>query len=339
MAKGRKSVALFEVITAQQEKRAAEQIPRPGFWKRVGARRKPKLDIFRKPEKTPDTEAERKERARTEAKLKNAAALKVAQQRTAVREAKKARVQAKRTEKEDRKTQRAAVQRKQAVERRDARRSDKPEKPERSVAVAVNKALAVVARLRGVAKISGGKLVVTLDWLTGSFLVAGFGLLCVIAFVAGGLSGEPEPRADVQNASVNPLAGRTEPGAAGLTSTPGADGRIRPGPPPSQTFRFDPTLQYIVVQTIKSREAADKTQRFLASRGIRSVIVPIAGQRGRRKFEVVCTEGVASMRSPRRHELSAEIRRIGKLYNAPPYRGGTNFSTLFLKSGIHYQSR
>ena len=337
MAKGRKSVALFEVITAQQEKRAAEQIPRPGFWKRVGARRKPKLDIFRKPEKEPETEAQRKERARTEAKLKNAAALKVAQQRTAAREAQKARAQARKAEKENRKTQRAAAQRKQAVERRDARQSDKPEKPEKPErSVAVDKALAVVARLRGVAKISGGKLVVTLDWLTGSFLVAGIGLLFVVAFVAGGLSGEPEPRADAQNASVNPLAGRTEPGAAGLTSTPGAAGRIRPGPPPSQTFRFDSTLQYIVVQTIKSREAAAKSQRFLASRGIRSVIVPITGQRGQRKFEVVCTEGVAGMRSPRRHELSAEIRKIGKLYNAPPYRGGTDFSTLFLKSGIHY---
>ena len=339
MAKGRKSVALFEVITAQREKRAAEQIPRPGFWKRVGARRKPKLDIFRKPKRTLETEAERKERVRTEAKLKNAAALKVAQQRTAAREAKKARAKAQKAEKEDRKTQRAA-QRKQAA-KRSVRRVDKPEKPAiaAATAAAVDKALAVVARLRKIAKISGGKLVVTLDWLTGSFLAAGIGLLCMVAFVAGGLFGEPEPRTDTQNASVNPLAGRTEPGAAGLTSTPGAAGRIRPGPPPSQTFRFDSTLQYIVVQTIKSREAAAKSQRFLASRGIRSVIVPITGQRGQRKFEVVCTEGVAGMRSPRRHELSAEIRKIGKLYNAPPYRGGTDFSTLFLKSGIHYQPR
>lgn len=338
MAKGRKSVALFEVITAQREKRAAEQIPRPGFWKRVGARRKPKLDIFRKPEKKPEAEAQRKERAHTEAKLKNAAALKVAQQRTAAREAKKARVLAKKSEKEDRKTQRIATQRKQTV-KRCAKRPDKPDKSEKPAAAgATNKALAVVARLRGVVKISGGRLVVTLDWLAGSFIAAGFGLLCVVAFMAGGVFGEPAPRADVQNASVNPLAGRTEPGAAGLTNTSDTAGRFRPGQPPSQAFRFDPTLQYIVVQTIKSREAAAKTQRFLAGYGVRSVVVPVIID-GRRKIEVVCTEGVASMRSPRRRELSAEIRRIGKLYNAPPHRGGTDFSTLFLKKGTHYQSR
>ena len=335
MGKGKKSVALFEVITAQQGERKEEQIPRPGFWKRLVARRKPKLDIFRKPEgeSGSDAEAERLARIRHQARLKKAAALKVAQERAAAREAKRARAQARKADREKLKQRRAAEKARHAAARKPKRAAQNAKADARPARQGATR-----HRLRGIVKVSSGKLVVTLDWLTGSLAAAALALVVLFAFGAGSLVGRADGEKEAGPANVDPLAGQTEPSAAGLPAQGESTGRIRPGEPPSDAFRFEPAMNYIVVQTIGDRQAAERSQRFLASHRIQAVIVPLAGRRGER-FEVVCTKGVTGLSDPRCKEFAARIREVGREYNAPPYRGGTDFSTLYLKKGTHYPSQ
>jgi hypothetical protein len=367
MAKGKKSVALFEVITAQRGRGVEQRIPRPGFWKRLGLGPKVKLDPLGKaqgPVSAP-VPRDQQEEARQAERMRKAAVLKAAQERTAARAAKRAKAEARHADRQRERQQREAerlaraartvaekAKRGRAAEGVAASQSlpaaepatrPRPTKadsvPELTVAGPTRGPLQL---LRGMVRMENGRLLLKLDWLTGTLAAAALLLVCgtLVAVGAAMFAGGRDGRTDTAAAAVDPLLSQQpQPLAAGLPEGGQGEERIRPADDGQRPeFRFQAEPNYIVVVTTPSHEGAAGCQRFLKGNGIDTVVVPVNTSRGQ-EYEVVCTEGFEKVSDPRCMALAARIRELGKIYSAPPHRGGTDFAGRYAKKGVHYLPR
>ena len=158
-------------------------------------------------------------------------------------------------------------------------------------------------------RIEGDRIRFSLNFVTAMVVLGGVGVLLVASFVLGRVTG----------------GGANSPGAAetGLPDAPPRRVKLAPvetsdDPIRSESGKRDPNRYYIIIETLKKNENADKVEaeriiKFCKSRDIPANMVLI-GREPNLRLAVWCLLGFKSARSPEATKHAKRVEELGREY-------------------------